>query len=154
MSTRKPYPSHGNDEQWALVAQYLALVQAEAPQRQYPLREIFNGLRWIVRTGTPWCMMPHDLPPWWMVYRQTRRWLRGGIECQIVTDLRALLRLAQGRGSDPTGVAVDSRTRPSAPESCGRAIYDRHKRRKGSKIHMAVDTLGQSLPMHMTPANE
>src|SRR5579863_3518675 len=69
-TTRKPYPSDVSDEEWALVAPYLTLMSAEAPQREHSLREVFNGLRWIVRTGAQWRWLPHDLPPWYTVYQQ------------------------------------------------------------------------------------
>src|SRR5215207_6546721 len=62
MATRKPYPSDVSDEEWAFVAPYLALVREDAPQRNHDLREVFNGLRWIVRTGSAWRYMPHHLP--------------------------------------------------------------------------------------------
>src|SRR5215213_2754526 len=61
MATRKPYPSDVSDQEWAFVAPYLALVREDAPQRNHNLREVFNGLRWIVRTGSAWRYMPHDL---------------------------------------------------------------------------------------------
>lgn len=153
MSTRKPYPTDVSDDEWVFVAQYLALVQEDAPQRRHSLREVFNGLRWIVRTGAPWRMMPNDLPPWQAIYQQTQRWLKAGVFEQIVADLRGLLRLAEGRGGDPTAIVLDSRTLQSTPESGARAGYDGHKRRKGSKVHMAVDTLGQLLALRVTPAN-
>ena len=69
-------------------------------------------------------------------------------------DLRALLRLADGRKSQPTAAIMDSRTLQSTPESGARAGYDGAKRRKGSKVHMAVDTLGHLLTLHVTPANQ
>jgi len=59
---RKSYPSDVSDEEWALVAPYLTLLTEDAPQREHSLREVFNGLRWIVRAGAAWRMMPHDLP--------------------------------------------------------------------------------------------
>ena len=62
--TRTPYPSDASDEEWAFAAPYLTLMKEDAPQRDYPLREVFNGLRWIVRAGSGWRMMPNDLPPW------------------------------------------------------------------------------------------
>lgn len=151
---RKPYPSDVSDEEWAFVAPYLTLMTEEAPQRRYPLREVFNGLRWIVRTGAPWRMMPHDLPPWPVVYQQTQRWLRAGVFEQMIHDLRALLRLAKGREPEPTAVILDGRTLQSTPESGHRAGYDGYKRRKGSKVHLAVDTLGHLLALKVTPANE
>jgi transposase len=75
METRKPYPSDVSDEEWFFVAPYLALVREDASQRTYNLREAFNALRWIVRAGASWRMLPHDLPPWEAVYQQTQGWL-------------------------------------------------------------------------------
>lgn len=68
---RKPYPSDVRDDEWALVAPYLTLMRDDAPQREHDLREVFNGLRWMVRTGSPWRYIPNDFPPWAMVYQQT-----------------------------------------------------------------------------------
>ena len=69
---RQNYPSDVSDDEWSFVAPHLTLMTEEAPQREHSLREVFNGLRWIVRTGAQWRMMPHDLPPWAAVYQQTR----------------------------------------------------------------------------------
>ena len=151
---RKPYPSDVSDDEWAFVAPYLTLMNEAAPQREYPLREVFNGLRWIVRAGAPWRMLPNDLPPWEAVYQQTQRWLKAGAFEAIVNDLRQLLRVAAGRKAQPSGAILDSRTLQSSPESGARAGYDGAKRRKGSKVHVAVDTLGQLLALRVTPANE
>jgi len=150
---RKAYPSDVSDEEWAFVAPYLTLMNEDAPQRTYPLREMFNALRWLVKTGAHWRMMPHDLPPWPAVYQQMRRWLAAGVFAAIVHDLRVLLRLAAGRTPQPTAAIFDSRTLQSTPESGARAGYDGAKRRKGSKLHAAVDTLGHLLALHATPAN-
>jgi transposase len=150
---RQPYPSDVTDEEWAFVAPYLTLMTEEAPQRRYPLREVFNALRWIVRTGAPWRMLPHDFPPWPVVYQQTQRWIKAGCFEQIVHDLRILLRDAEGREAHPTAVILDSRTLQSTPESGERAGYDGYKRKKGSKVHMAVDTLGDLLALSVTPAD-
>jgi len=151
---RQPYPSDVGDEEWAFVAPYLTLLDEAAPQRTYPLREVFNALRWLVRAGASWRMLPHDLPPWPLVYQQTQRWLAAGVFDDLVHDLRRILRLAEGRDPEPTAAILDSRTLQSTPESGGRAGYDGAKRRKGSKVHLAVDTLGQFLALHVTPANE
>ena len=151
---RKPYPSDVSDEEWALVAPYLTLMTEDAPQRVHDLREVFNGLRWIVRSGAPWRMMPNDLPPWEAVYQQTQRWLKAGVFEDLVHDLRALLRVAQGRKEQPSATVLDSRTLQSSPESGQRAGYDGAKRKRGSKVHMAVDTLGHLLALLVTPANE
>jgi transposase len=154
MPNRKPYPSDVSDEEWAFAAPYLALVREDAPQRNHDLREVLNGLRWVVRTGSPWRYMPHDLPPWEAVYQQTRRWLEVGVFEEMVHDLRVLLRFSKGRASDPTAAIFDSRTLQSTPESGSRGGYDGAKRKKGSKVHAAVDTLGHLLALHITPASE
>jgi transposase len=152
--TRKPYPSDVTDDEWAYVAPYLTLMKEDAPQREHDLREVFNGLRWIVRTGSQWRLMPHDLPPWYSIYQQARRWIEAGVFEDIVHDLRVLLRLAKGKQEQPTATIFDGRTVQSTPESGERAGYDGYKRKKGSKIHIAVDTLGHLLAAHVTPANE
>src|SRR5262252_6752117 len=151
---RKAYPSDISDQEWTLVAPYLTLMTEDAPQRDFPLREVFNGLRYIVKTGAPWRWMPHDLPPWHVVYQQSQRWIKAGVFESLAYDLRAVLRIADGRKESPTAAIIDSRTLQSTPESGGRAGYDGAKRRKGSKVHLAVDTLGHLLAMCVTAADE
>jgi transposase len=150
---RKPYPTDVSDEEWAFVAPYLSWMTPDAPQRVHDLREVYNVLRWLVHTGAPWRDLPGDLPPWQTVYQQTRRWLDAGVFETMTHDLRALLRWTAGRADDPTAVIFDSATRQSPPESGHRGGYDGYKRRKGSKIHLAVDTLGHLLAVLVTPAN-
>ena len=151
---RKSYPSDVSDEEWAFCIRYLKLMKEVAPQRVYPLREIFNALRYLVKMGGVWRMMPHDLPPWQMVYQQTQRWIRAGCFEAMAHDLRAIIRMALERQADPSAVILDSRTLQSTPESGARAGFDGHKKRKGSKVHAAVDTLGYLLALSVTPANQ
>src|SRR2546426_3962095 len=151
---RKPYPSDVSDDEWAFVAPYLTLMTETAPPRHHELRELFNGLRYVVKTGAPWRWMPNDLPPWEAVYQQSQRWLRAGCFEAIVHDLRALLRLAAGRPPEPTAVILDARTLQSTPESGARAGYDGHKKKNGSKVHIAVDTIGNLLALHVTAADK
>jgi transposase len=154
MITHQPYPSDVSDAEWAFVVPYLCLLPEDAGQRVHNLRDVFDALRWIVRTGSPWRYLPNDFPPWEMVYQQSRRWLKAGCFEAIVHDLRAVLRFAAGKEPEPTAAIFDGRTIQSTPESGSRAGYDGYKRRKGSKVHMAVDTLGHLLALHVTPANE
>lgn len=154
MVARKPYPSDVSDNEWALVAPYLTLLPDGAKQRQHLLREALDGLRYLVRYGVAWRAMPNDLPPWHAVYDQAQRWLRAGCFEMLAHDLRAVLRLASGRTEEPSAALLDSRTLRSTPESGARAAWDGHKRMRGSKVHMAVDTLGHLLALHVTPANE
>src|SRR4028118_1624753 len=180
MSQRKPYPSDVRDEEWAFVAPYLTLLPALAKQRKHSLREVFNGLRWIVRTGSPWRYMPHDLPPHDAafpqtqrrikagasrpsmppapppadaVFQQTQRWIKAGAFAAITHDLRSLLRLLEGRTEQPSAAVFDSRSLRSTRESGARAGLDPYKKMRGSKVHMAVDTLGHLLAAVVTPAS-
>ena len=154
MTNRKPYPSDVSDEEWAFAAPYLSLMTEQAPQRRHDLREVFNALRWMARAGAAWRMLPTNFPPWEVVYQQTQRWIQGGCFEAMVNDLRSILRVAQGREGQPSAVILDGRTLQSTCESGPRAGYDGYKRKKGSKVHMAVDTLGNLLAVHVTPANE
>lgn len=151
--SRKRYPSDTPDDEWAFVAPYLALCTEEAPQRRHNLREVFDAVRYIVRSGAPWRYLPGDFPPWQAVYQQAQRWIEADVFEQIAHDLRALIRLTKDRAAEPSAIVLDGRTMQSTPESGPRAGYDGHKRRKGSKVHMAVDTLGHLLALVVTPAN-
>jgi transposase len=148
------YPSDVTDEEWEFCAPYLTLMKEDAPQREYRLRDLYNGLRWFVRAGCPWRMFPNDLPPWHAVHQQTMRWIKAGCFEAMAHDLRAILRVVLEKAEQPSAAIYDSRTVQSTPESGERAGYDGYKRRKGSKIHIAVDTLGHLLALKVTPANE
>ncbi len=151
---RSGYPSDVSDEEWSFCAPYLTLMKEDAPQREHPLRELYNGLRWFIHAGCPWRMMPNDLPPWQAVQQQTQRWLRANCFEHMAHDLRAVLRLATGKNAVPSAAILDSRTLQSTPESGARAAFDGAKKRKGSKVHAAVDTLGHLLALKVTAANE
>ncbi|SHL81939.1 transposase, IS4 family [Hymenobacter psychrotolerans DSM 18569] len=150
---RRAYPSDVTDDEWGFLLPYLLLVREDAGQRQYPLRELFNALRYVVRTGCTWRYLPHDLPPWATCYQQWARWRDARVFEALTDDLRQVLRLNEARPADASAVIFDSRTLQSTPESGHRAGYDGAKRRKGSKVHVAVDTLGHLLAAVVTPAN-
>jgi transposase len=148
------YPSDVSDQEWEFCAPYLTLMDPEAPQRKYPLRALFNGVRYVAKTGVQWEYLPSDFPPYHAVYQQARRWMRAGVFEDMAADVRKLLRLLQDRASAPSAVILDGRTLQSVPESGGRAGYDGYKRKRGSKVHVAVDTLGNLMAVAITPANE
>ena len=154
MLSRKGYPTDVSDEEWAFAAPYLCLMREDAPQREHSLREVYNALRYLVRAGCPWRLLPNDLPPYGIVFQQAQRWIKAGAFEAMAHDLRAILRLAVGRNEEPTAIVLDARTLQSSVESGGRAGYDGHKKKKGSKVHLAVDTLGHLLALHVTAANE
>src|SRR5687768_13817117 len=128
-TSHPPYPSDVSDDEWTFVAPYLTLMTEDAPQREHDLRAVCNGVRWLVRTGSPWRYLPHDLPPWHTVYQQTQRWIKAGVFEAIVADLRVLIRLGEGKSAEPTAAIIDSRTLQETPESGARAGYDGHKKK-------------------------
>jgi transposase len=153
-TTRKSYPSDVSDAEWTFLLPYLTLMRPNVPQRSHDMREVFNAIRYVVKTGCQWRMLPHDLPDWTVAYQQARRWIQAGVFEQIVHDLRICVRLLQGRNEQPSGVILDGRTLQSTPESGARGGYDGAKKKKGSKVHAVVDTLGNLLALKVTAANE
>jgi transposase len=119
---RTPCPTDVTVDEWALVTPYLTLMDAAAPRRRYELRVVFNALRGMVRAGAPWRMLPHEFPPWPAVYQQTQRWLAAGYFAALADDLRALLRVADGRHEAPSAVILDARTLQSTPERWPRGL--------------------------------
>jgi transposase len=155
MSTpRKAYSTDVTDAEWTFLLPYLCLMREDAPQREHPLRELFNALRYLVKAGCGWRLLPHDFPPWTAVYQQARRWVDNGVFEQVAHDLRAIARALAERQPDPSAVIFDARTLQSTPESGSRAGFDGHKKKNGSKVHAAVDTLGNLLALIVSPAND
>ena len=148
------YPSDVTDEEWEFVLPYLLLCREDSPQRRHDRRLAFNGVRYLARTGGQWRYLPHEFGPWWVVYQQMRRWLEAGCFEALVADVQSIVREWAGRKGQPTAICIDSRTLQSTPESGARAGYDGAKRRKGSKVHIAVDTLGHRLALTVTPADQ
>ncbi|SRR6266849_2189531 len=153
-TTRKSYPSDVSDAEWEFLAPFLALMREDAPQREYSMRDLFDATRYVAKTGCQWRYLPHDFPPWTAVYQQARRWFDAGVFESITHELRVIARIIADRQSEPRGAIFDGRTMQSTPESGARAGYDGHKKKKGSKVHAAVDTLGNLLALTVTPANE
>ena len=152
--TRKSYPSDASDAEWEFLTPFLTLMREDAPQREHSLRDLFNALRYVVKTGCQWRYLPHDFPPWTAVYQQAQRWMQANVFEAVTHELRVIVRMIEERASHPSGVIFDGRTIQSTPESGARAGYDGHKKKKGSKIHAAVDTLGNLLALTITPASE
>jgi transposase len=153
-TTRKPYASDVTDAEWEFLLPYLTLMRQDAPQRSNDMREAFNAIRYVVKTGCQWRMLPNDLPDRTVAYQQARRWVAAGVFEEIAHDLRLILRLVEERNPRPSAMILDGRTLQSTPESGGRAGYDGAKKKKGSKVHLAVDTLGNLLALKVTAANE
>ena len=132
---------------------YRLLCREDSPQRKHDLRTVLNAVRYVARTGGQWRYLPREFGPWWVVYQQMRRWLAAGVFETLVADVQGIVREWAGKKGQPTAVCIDSRTLQSTPESGARAGYDGARRRKGSKVHIAVDTLGHLLALTVTPAD-
>ena len=132
-TTRKSYPSDVSDAEWEFLLPYVTLMREDAPQRGHDMREVFNAIRYVVKTGCQWRMLPHDLPEWTVAYQQARRWIQAGVFEEIAHDLRMIVRLVDEREAQPSATILDGRTLQSTPESGSRAGYDGPRRRKARK---------------------
>ena len=120
--SRKPYPTDMSDEEWSFAAPNLTLMQESAPQRQHSLREVFNALRWIVRAGAPWRLLPNNFPPWEAVYQQSRRWLQAGCySCGSVRGVEASRARWCSTGAPCSRVVRAGRARATTATSARRA---------------------------------
>jgi transposase len=151
--TRQPYPSDLTDAQWKRIEPHVPKPKPGGRPASVDRREIVNASFYVVREGITWRALPHDFPPWRTVYQQTQRWIRAEVFEAIVADLRVLIRLGEGKNEQPTAAIFDSRTLQGSVENGNRGGYDGHKKRKGPKLHLAVDTLGEFLALVVTPAN-
>ena len=154
VKSRKVYPTDVSDGEWEFVAPYLTLLREDAAQRVYALRAVFDAMRWLVKAACPWRLPPGDFPPWQAVQPQGECWVRAGYFETRVHDLRELVRVLAGRNPRPRAAICDGRTLQSSPESGARAGDDGCKPKKGSKVHVAVDTLGHLRALVVTPADE
>ena len=104
---RRAYLTDVSDEEWAFVLPYLLLSREDNASRQHDLRALFDAVRYIVKTGHQWRLMPHDLPPRPAAYQQMQRWMRAGCFERIVEDVQSLLREFGGKKGHPTAVCLD-----------------------------------------------
>lgn len=147
LPTRTPYLADVTDDAWAFVSPYRVLMDETAPPRTHDLREVFNGVRWSVRTVSRGaCCRTPSRPGWRSINNRSAGC--AGVFATMVHDLRVLIRVASGRPLPPAAI-FDARTVQSTAESGGRAGYDGHNRRKGSQTHLAVDTLGRLLAVQL-----
>jgi transposase len=110
MSTRTPYPTDLTGPQWAQVSRFIPTPKKGGRPAKYERREIVNALLYVVRTGCQWRAMPHDLPPWRIVYWYFMQWKKDGTFDRLLDELRGDLRVAVGRQRQPSAAVLDSQS--------------------------------------------
>ena len=110
METRQRYPSDLTDAQWKVLEPLIPAVKSGGRNAIYTRREIVNALLFITRTGCAWRYIPHDLPPWSLVYNYFWHWRDAGIWEKINDQLRGDLREKLGRNREPSAAVADSQT--------------------------------------------
>lgn len=145
------YPHGLTDSEWTLVSD---LFQQTGPGRpsKHSRRTMVDARFYVVRTGCPWRMLPHDMPPWQSVYSQFRRWSAAGVFEQTYDRLRDMWRVREGRAAAPTATIIDAQSVKTSAQG-GPKGYDAGKKIKGRKRHLATDTLGLLLVVLVTVAS-
>ncbi len=107
---RKKYPSDLSDDQWNELTPLLPGAKPGGRPRTVDLREVMNGILYVLRSGCPWRMVPHDLPPWETLYKYFRQWTKDGTWERIHETLRPKVREAEGRDPTPSAAIIDSQS--------------------------------------------
>lgn len=108
--TRKPYPSDLTNKQWEILSPLLPPAKPGGRPRTVDLREVMNGVLYVLRSGCPWRMVPHDLPPWQTLYKYFRSWTMDGTWERVNETLRPSVREAEGRDTTPSAAIIDSQS--------------------------------------------
>jgi putative transposase len=146
------YPSDLNETEWQLLDPLLPAPAKRGRPRQRDLREMLNGIFYLLRSGCAWRLLPREFGPWSTVHDYYRRWRRQGVWAQINHPLRRKVRAAAGRTAEPSGAILDSQSIKTGDQACASGD-DAGKKIEGRKRHVVVDTLGLLLWVIVGPAS-
>src|SRR5689334_11731978 len=152
MTSLKTYASDLSDQEWAILEPLIPSAKPGGRPRSVEMRQILNGIFYLLRSGCAWRLLPHDYPAWSTVYDYFRKWRNAGVWEQIVTTLRERLRVQAGRKATPSGAIIDSQS-VKTTERGGPHGYDGGKKLSGRKRHLLVDTLGLVVKALVHPAD-
>jgi putative transposase len=147
----KSYPTDLTDAQWKRLRPLLPAAKPGGRPRSVDLREVLNGIFYVLRGGGSWRMMPHDLPPWSTCYDYFRKWRNLSVWQQIHDRLRTQVRHHAGKHKSPSAAVLDSQSVKTA--AGGPKGFDMAKKVSGRKRHLLVDTLGLLLAVLVTAAS-
>src|SRR5436190_24237237 len=103
----KPYASDLSDTQWAILEPLIPPAKLGGRPRSVNMRQILNGIFYVLRSGGAWRLLPHDYPAWSTVYDYFRKWRNAGVWEQIMDALRQRVRVEAGRQATVYGLVVD-----------------------------------------------
>lgn len=151
---RQAYPSDLSDEQWALVQDLIPAPAPDAPHLIHSRREILNAILYVLRSGCPWRLLPHDFPKWQTVYDYFWKFQQAGIWDEILRRLRTQMRVRQGRDPEPSAAIIDSQSIKTSAVRGPEKGYDAGKKIRGRKRHLLVDTQGNLLAVTVSGAQD
>lgn len=152
LEASKPYPTDTTRAQWRLVGRYVPAAKPGPNPQKHSRRRILDAILYKLRSGCSWRMLPHEYPPWQTVYWYMRAWIRSGVLGRINSELRGMVRRADGRRTQPTLAIIDSQSVKSA--NGGDAIgKDGNKKVHGRKRHILTDVMGLLICVVVTAAN-
>jgi putative transposase len=151
MAFRQPYPTALNDTEWAILEPLIPAAKPGGRPEEYPKREIVHAILPVLRPGGAWRHVPHDVPPWGIVYHYFWRWRKDGPWKRINETLRGDLRVLAGRNRQPSAALIDSQS-VNMPDRGGATGFESAKQSKGRKRPILVDTLGLLMAVVVTAA--
>ena len=147
------YPTDLSDAEWECLTRHLPAKRPRGRPCGHPVRAILDAIFYLLRTGCPWRYLPRDFPPWQTVYYHFRRFRLTGTWHHILAALRVAERRSVGKQPQPSAAIMDAQSVKTVGESASISGYDGHKRVKGRKRHLLVDTLGLPISISVTPAD-